>query len=249
MKSIQDFLEHYGLSDKEIKVYLACLELGEGSVLTLAKRANIKRPTTYLVLEELMKRGMVDSRKTQKGLLYRALHPKKIATQIKNLSQEYDDVLPDILSIYHSKEDKPVIGVYEDYDMYTQIANEVREYVDTGKEALFFGNSEYFYSYPSLVKKWFTVMKHKRTKCREILCGLGPVQKEYKQKVEALENPNYQVRLMEPAHEVVTEFGVWGNKVVLFSGEGKDLYTITIEGEHQANTQRAIFEQLWSSLT
>lgn len=249
MKSITEFLERYGLSDKEISVYLACIELGEGSVLTLSKRANIKRPTTYLVLEELMKRGLVDSRKTQKGLLYRALHPKKISTQIKNLSQEYEEVLPDILSIYHSKEDKPVIGVYEDYDVYEKIAEEVREYVDTGKEALYFGNSEHFYSNPQLVKKWFAAMTHKRAKCREVLCGFGPVQTEYKEKVDALKNPHYQVRLMEPAHEVVTEFGVWGNKVVLFSGEGKDLYTIVIESEHQANTQRAIFEQLWSSLS
>lgn len=248
MKSITEFLERYGLSDKEINVYLACIELGEGSVLTLSRRANIKRPTTYLVLEELMKRGLVDSRKTQKGLLYRALHPKKIATQIKNLAQEYEEVLPDLLGAYHSKEDKPIIGVYEDYDIYERIADEVRTYVDTGKEALYFGNSEHFYSNPQLVKKWFSVMKNRRTKCREILCGVGKVQKDYQKKVATLKNPNYQVKLLEPVCDVVTEFGVWGNKVVFFSGTGKDLYTIVVESEKQANTQRAIFERLWASL-
>lgn len=248
MKSVADFLTRYGLEEKEIKVYLACIELGEGSVLTLAKRADVKRPTAYLILDGLMRRGLVESRKTQKGLLYRALHPKKIATQIKHLSEEYEEMLPDLLSVYHSKEDKPVIAVYEDYDIYEKLADEICEYAKTGKENLYFGNTEYFYANDVITKRWFAVMKNKRHRCREILCGTGPVQVEYQKEVAKLGNPNYQVRLLRPQHPVVTEFGIWGNKIVFFSGTGKDLYTIVIESEKQVNTHKAIFEQIWQSL-
>ena len=98
------------------------------------------------------------------------------------------------------------------------------------------------------MKKWFQTMKHKRTKCREILCGVGSVQVAYQKEVEKLQNPNYQVKLFEPTHEVVTEFAIWGNVVIYFSGTGKDLFTIKVESEKLANTQKAIFEQLWGSL-
>jgi len=249
MDEIRNFLLAYGLDSKEVDVYLACLQLGDASVLTLSKRAGTKRPTTYLVLESLVRKGMVDARKTKQGLTYHALHPKKLATQLNNLQTGYAEVLPELLGMYRSKEDKPIIGVYEDYDVYDRLVDEVREYVATGKEALYFGNSEYFYRRPEKAAKWFATMKDKRNSCREILCGQGEIQSEYLRKVRDLNNPHYQARhLKQTAYPVLTEFGVWGDRVVFFSGTGKDLFTITIDSKKTADTQRAIFEQLWHSV-
>ena len=249
MNPIRSFLLKYGLNQKEIDVYLACLQLGEASVLTLSKRAGTKRPSTYLILESLVAKGLVDTLRTKQGITYHPLHPKKLMTQLNNLQTEYEDVLPEVLAMYRSKEDKPIIGVYEDYDVYERVADEVPEFVNSGKEALYFGNSEHFYTKPEKVEKWYDVMKNKRTHCREILCGNGQVQKDTFSRIGSLGNANYQVKLLpNPSHSVATEFGVWGDKVVFFSGEGKDLFTITIESKKMADTQRAIFNQLWESL-
>ncbi|MDB4992515.1 MAG: transcriptional regulator TrmB [Parcubacteria group bacterium] len=249
MDQMRNFLAKYGLNEKEIDVYLACLQLGEASVLTLSKRAGTKRPTTYLILDSLMAKGLVDSFKTKQGITYHPLHPKKLLTQLTNLQSEYEEILPAIIGMYRSKEDKPIIGVYEDYDVYDRIAEEVREFVETGKEALYFGNSEHFYTNPARVSKWLRTMRNKRSHCREILCGSGPVQNEYIKTVQELGNPNFQAKLMSDTSDpVLTEFGVWGDKVVFFSGEGKDLFTITIESKKMADTQRAIFNQLWKSI-
>ncbi len=249
MNEIKNFLLKFGLSQSEIAVYLACVQLGGASVLTLSKRAGTKRPTTYLILDNLVSKGLVDTFQTKQGVTYRPLHPKKIQTQLVNLQSDYEAVLPELLGMYRNKEDKPIIGIYEDYDVYDRIADEVREFVETGKEALYFGNSEHFYTKPEKVRKWYATMRNKRTHCREILCGNGRVQEETAEKIRSLDNPHYQVKLLkDPAFPVVTEFGVWGNKVVLFSGEGKDLFTVVIESKKMADTQRAIFEQLWQSL-
>jgi hypothetical protein len=165
------------------------------------------------------------------------------------MEETYEELMPRIVGLFHDRSDKPIIGVYEDYDVYDRIADEVREYAKTGKEALYFGNSEYFYSRPEKVRKWFEVMKHKRSRCREILCGGGKVQREYAARVEKLGNPNYATRAMEKTSQpVATEFAVWGDKVVFFSGTGKDLFTITVESSKLADTHRAIFDQLWDSL-
>jgi len=249
MKSIETFFRSFGLSEKEIAVYMACVQLGEASVLTLSKRAGTKRPSTYLILESLMKQGLVDTLKTKQGITYHPLHPKKLLTQLHTLEKDYEAVLPDLIGMYHSREDKPIISIFEDYDVYSRIADEVREFVKTGKEALYFGNSEHFYTKTEKVDAWFAVMKNKKTRCREIICGIGAVQRETAQRIKKLGNPLYQVKLLaEPTHSVVTEFGVWGDTVVFFSGEGKDLFTIRIESKKMADTQRALFDQLWSSL-
>jgi len=52
-------LKHIGLSNNEAKVYLAMLELGPSPVLDIAAKAAINRPTTYVQIELLKKKGLV----------------------------------------------------------------------------------------------------------------------------------------------------------------------------------------------
>ncbi len=249
MDHLVSFLHTYGLSQKEVDVYLACLQLGEGSVATIARRAGTKRPGTYLILEDLIKRGLVDTQQTQRGITYHALNPQKISTNLQSLQTEFQSVLPELTSLYRNKKHKPVVSVYEQYAAYDRIADEVRDYVQTGKEALYFGNSEFFFHKKSKVDLWFRVMKNKRTKCREIICGDGATQREYIERVKALKNPNYQVRqIKKPPYPVLSEFGIWKDNVYFFSGSGKELYTIVIEHTTLAHTQRTVFESIWNSL-
>ena len=45
-------LQDIGFSEKEAKIYLAILELNEALPSAIARRANIKRPTTYVILDQ-----------------------------------------------------------------------------------------------------------------------------------------------------------------------------------------------------
>ena len=51
-----EVLNKTGLHEKEAKVYLALLELGTADVSDIAAKAGVKRPTSYLVLDELKER-------------------------------------------------------------------------------------------------------------------------------------------------------------------------------------------------
>ena len=55
------FLKQLGLLEKEAKVYLASLELGEATVLELAKKSALNRTTVYVEIEKLGQRGLVSS--------------------------------------------------------------------------------------------------------------------------------------------------------------------------------------------
>ena len=52
-------LTEFGLSEKEAKVYLALLELEVATATEIAKNSNIKRSSTYVVLESLKEKGLV----------------------------------------------------------------------------------------------------------------------------------------------------------------------------------------------
>ena len=54
-------LQKIGFSDKEAAVYLAGLELGQATILEIAKKAKIKRPTAYVIVEGFIERGLASS--------------------------------------------------------------------------------------------------------------------------------------------------------------------------------------------
>jgi sugar-specific transcriptional regulator TrmB len=55
----QEAIQSLGFGDKEARVYLALLEMGIGSAISVSVRAKIKRPTAYVILDELIQKGAV----------------------------------------------------------------------------------------------------------------------------------------------------------------------------------------------
>ena len=64
MENLGRKLEEIGLSEKEANVYLAILKVGRGTAYKIARLAGVKTPTTYLMLDDLLKKGLVLSLRT-----------------------------------------------------------------------------------------------------------------------------------------------------------------------------------------
>lgn len=109
-----------GLSTKEALVYLATLELGTASaVSTIAKKANINRTTAYDILEQLLQKGIIISKKRSSGRFYEALPPAKIVAYLKEQSRKYAklakeayEILPELTQHYHAQ-GRPRVYFYE----------------------------------------------------------------------------------------------------------------------------------------
>jgi DNA-binding MarR family transcriptional regulator len=52
-------LEHIGFTTKESLVYLALLSIGTGTAYRIAEECKVKKPTVYVILEDLRKKGLV----------------------------------------------------------------------------------------------------------------------------------------------------------------------------------------------
>lgn len=52
-------LEQIGLTEKESAVYLALLSIGTGTAYQIAEHCEVKKPTVYVILEDLRKKGLV----------------------------------------------------------------------------------------------------------------------------------------------------------------------------------------------
>ncbi len=117
---IQKDIQSIGLNEKEAKVYLASLELGQATVQRIAEKANIKRPTTYFIIEGLMDRGLISSFYQGKKQYFVAEMPERILDLIAKERKELDlreeqfkRLLPELQSINNRNRTKPVVKYYE----------------------------------------------------------------------------------------------------------------------------------------
>ncbi len=111
--SAETILKGIDLSDKEVAVYLAALELGQASVLRIAAKSGIKRPTVYITLRGLQERGFIEVIPKGTTTLYQAVDPEKILRGFDEKVLAFRTALPELRSIANASPGKPRVRFYE----------------------------------------------------------------------------------------------------------------------------------------
>lgn len=112
-----------GLSEKEAKVYLSTLELGEDTVQNIGKKAGVNRATTYVILEKLMGLGLVSSVENDKKAKFIAESPSELSNILESEKREIegrranlDEVMSQLMAVYNTKKGKPIVRYFEGAD-------------------------------------------------------------------------------------------------------------------------------------
>lgn len=111
--ALENILEQIGLTVKEAAVYLAVLEIGRASVLRIAHKAGVKRPTAYVTLHRLHAKGFVDAVPKGSTTLYQAIDPEKILNLFDEKLSAFKNVLPELRSLINAAPNKPRVRFYE----------------------------------------------------------------------------------------------------------------------------------------
>lgn len=117
---LEKILEKIGLSEKEAKVYLAALELGPSTVQQIAKKADVVRPTTYVILDTLLKKGLMSSVDTGPKTLFSAEPPTQLGKYLDHQEQHLRDlrndlvgVIPDLEAMFAQAGERPRVRFYD----------------------------------------------------------------------------------------------------------------------------------------
>ncbi len=102
-----------GLEEKEAKVYLAIMELGEASIAKIVQKSGIKRSTVYDVLENLKKKGIISQTNRGKKPIFLAENPQKLIESLETKKKTLEETMPELLSIMNLLDKKPKIRYFE----------------------------------------------------------------------------------------------------------------------------------------
>lgn len=243
---MDELLRELGLSDKETKTYLSCLEKGPSTIQAIAKDASLPRSSTYLIIEALIQKGLIYQTSQGKKDLFVASSPKKILevlnekkSRLFKLEEKLSLALPQFTSLYNSMPQKPKVSYFEGFEGIKNIFEETL----TAREILVLCSG---YNKP-IEKKlsdyldvYFEEVDKQKIPTFEII-GEGLDAKEYKEKYHG---KLHQIRLT-PRKEKFSHIDkmLYDNKIAIVSFVL--LNGVVIENKEVADFEKELFWRLW----
>ncbi len=241
---IKEALAALGLNEKEAAVYMALLELGRASAYSVSTRSGLKKPTTYVILDELIRKGLAVQVPREKKQLYVA----RSAEEAFGVAQERLDLakkkLPEILALTKGESTK-VSTIYFEGIRGIQQTMEYGLKAMKGKEIVGFyaiapdENTDlnaYF-------KEWNDLRHSLGIRMR----GIAPEHanlKEYRDDDAEMGREFKSV----PYEEFSSEIAIDATDTTVRIQDYKNLQGIVIENREVAKTLREIFEMAWKNL-
>lgn len=235
---LQGVLQHLGLNEKQAKVYLALLQMGTASVPTISMKAETKRPTTYLILEELRMKGMVTLLPKKVKALYTAESPHKLLEEQREKEETIKQSMPELLAIYNSKKEKPKIVYYQGEENIVKLYDEIFQ----EKEILFYGSiASISLEVYKRVEKYLDIINKEKLSVREIL-------QADEKSIEFQKNnssENHQIKIADGKYLFPTDNMIFGNKVAIITYKDTPM-AVVIESNDVVATYRSMFEIIWN---
>lgn len=235
---INETLKQFGLDNREIKVYLALIQLGRAPVLDIAKKAGIKRPTTYLVLDDLIKKGLATKTLEKSKKIFIAESPEKLAEISQQRRRAITEIIPGLLTMYNVKTDKPQLILYEGaegiHQAYEIIAKEA-------KDVWWFADIDYILTnFPEIPVLFLKMMRDKDLKQREINFKTNKAIAFARKK----SSKNFVFRFTTLPVDI--DFALFNDKLVIFSLKD-NLYAVIIEDHKIVKSFKSLYTLAWKS--
>ena len=251
----QDLISHIeelGLSNKEAKVYVACLKSGPSAVQRIADQAGIKRVTTYVILESLVGLGLVSQSIKGKKTYFIAEEPSNLSRLLDKREQELKDqqenfkyVLPELMSLKTIPKESPNVKFYDSVDGMKTMMNEflLRGNRDDVDDPCGIGNLDELYRFfPDFrVAAGNPQRKQAGIKSRYLYTSVeGDILKDS-------DDTSNRISRYIPFDKfpMSGDFTIIGNAVMILSLAGPRPIGISIESHEITQGFKAIFEAAW----
>ena len=226
---VESILQDYGLSDKEIKVYLSLLQAGISSVNRISNKSQIQRTTTYDVLKSLKEKGLVSFVTKDKKTFFEAVHPSKLISILKEKQNKINKILPYLVKIRETAVEKPKVTLYEGK---TGLISILEDIINTKKDFLCYTSKNELlkileYYFPNFIKR-----RIKAGIKAKLILNEKPIADELT-----------EYKIVDKKFNTAT--WIYGNKVAILSLTKQEPIGIVIENKEIADTQRIVFDLMW----
>jgi len=246
---IKPALRRIGLSQGEIKVYLALLELGSSTSGNIIKLSKVSGSKVYEVLDRLASKGLA-THITKNGVKYfEATDPNNITDyldekekEIEHEKIEVQKIIPQLI-LKHKTMKKSEAKIFIGWEGIKSANMDIINSLNKGEEWLSMGLTQQ----PKSYEIWFTKKQKIRAKKGIILKQL--LNKKYKSLYEKRKNiPHTKFRFLPKVLEMPTSIEIYKDKVLIMILSIEDSMAIMIESKPIAESFRKYFFLVWDQM-
>ena len=139
-------LEKIGLTNGEIKVYLALLKLKEGTITPLVRESKVSKSKVYDILNKLIDKGLIGYLIKEKKKFFVASDPIKLIDYLEKKENEFhkekleiEEILPELRKKQSEIMNERKAIIYEGMIGYETIREELLTELQKGEELLVIG--------------------------------------------------------------------------------------------------------------
>ncbi len=248
-----DQIAQTGLPEKEMKVYLALLELGEASVQALARKSGVARATTYLVLDALLAKKLITQKKQGKRVVYIPEPPRRLLDQVLAEAERVDEqrnaleaILPDLQALLKSDDNGASVRYYPGIEGLHKMRGEMLMQSTPEDIWYSFAPTDYMLSVLNQDEALYLTRKAKRVKSKIIFSTRSEKMKTY-----LLEHSSEHLaerKFVSPdKFQGTSGFTVFGDFIVIVSYTGS-IGGVVIQSRAMAHMMREWFLLTWNLL-
>lgn len=245
---IKSALKQIGLTDGEIKVYLALLELGSSATGKITKKSNVSGSKVYEVLERLIQKGLA-SFVNKNGIKYfEATSPERILDYLEEKENRLTEdrntiqkIIPELI-LKTKNTQKSEVRVFTGWEGLKTANEDIINSLKKGEEWLSMGLTEQ----PESWEIYFNKKQEKRAKKGIMQRHL--LNKKYSSLYKQRKKLSHtKFKFLPEELEMPTSTEIYKNKVIIMILVQSSPMAIMIENKSVANSFKIYFNHLWKN--
>jgi sugar-specific transcriptional regulator TrmB len=240
MKNLLGDLKEAGLKEKEAKIYLAILELGEANIAQISQRSGINRSTVYLALKTLKEKGLLLTVKKSRTLLY-AEDPRKMLGDLEKKKAVLERVMPNLLASFAFIDKKPEVKYFEGEEGIKKIYEDVLKMPNSEMLAWYSNEYKEFFDEKFFFDYFIPERKRKRIWLRSIYPEDAAMRALASNNEEQLRQSRF---VNNEKFKLESEICLYANNKIGIIAY-KDQLGVIISSQTIFNTLKSIFEVMW----
>lgn len=240
-------LEQFGFTEKEAKVYIVCLELGQAPVSSIARNVGENRVTTYSILKNLVAKGIAQSFVKNRSTFYTVLTPDKVLHNREGKCEYFKEKLPEFMALADKYDNKPKVQFYEGLEglkyVYQQLIITVEEYPEPS--LVFLGTTNMDPKFQNYMMGEFMTRRAKYTATAKVIISKNSLGHEY---TESNQKRLESLVIDDPIFELFDEIILYGeDKIFMAMYATDELSALIITSKTLHHALKSMFNLIWKT--
>ncbi len=246
---MEEILREIGLTQSEIKVYLALLDLGDSTRSSIVKKSGISGSKVYDILDKLKEKGLISIYDKNRVRHFKPITPKQILNyidekkdEINKIEQDAKSILPSLLLKFNTSSTKQEVELLSGLKGLEIIFKEQVEMLNKGETCFVIGGTKGIQEEPvvAFFQKVHLLRENKKIKTK-MLYNLQ--QKKLTEKFYSPKKyPNTETRYIKHTSPVAINVYRDRTVIIIFS---EAITAIHIKSEDVAKSFKEYFNLLW----